>query len=314
VNALASADGADAVQAVSDELVAAREEFLSARRHRGARHLLPSRPQLSAVMEGLTSALFPDHSGAVDLTDAGAASFVRYTLGTALRGLEEQIRGALFFECAHQGAPETGCATCAERAGELTRAFAGQLPFLRKVLGADVRAAFDGDPASTSYDEVVLCYPGFTAIVHHRIAHALYKLGVPLVPRVLAALAHSETGVDLHPAAQIGGSFFIDHGTGVVVGATAVIGERVTLYQGVTLGARSFELDDHGHPKKGVPRHPIVEDDVVIYAGATILGRITIGKGAVIGGNVWLTRSVPAGSRVTQAQVRQEQFGDGGGI
>ena len=306
--------GADegALGTVADALVAAREELLGARRRTAGRHELPSRPALAEVVAGLRAALFPDHSGTHDLSEAGVAAFVRYTLGTALRGLEDQIRCALWFECQHAG--EGDCQACAAHAHEVTRRFSGRLPELRALLGGDVRAAFEGDPASTNLDEVLLCYPGFTAIVHHRIAHALHELGVPLVPRVIAALAHEGTGVDLHPAAQIGTSFFIDHGTGVVVGATSIIGDRVRLYQGVTLGAKSFELDQAGHPKKGVPRHPIVEDDVIIYAGATILGRITIGRGSVIGGNVWITRSVPQGSRVTQAQARSEGFVDGGGI
>jgi serine O-acetyltransferase len=153
-----------------------------------------------------------------------------------------------------------------------------------------------------------------SAIIHHRIAHELYVLGVPLVPRILSELAHAATGIDIHPGADIGASFFIDHGTGVVIGETCVIGERVRLYQGVTLGAKSFPTDESGHPKKGIPRHPIVEDDVIIYAGATILGRITIGRGSSIGGNVWLTQSVAPGSRVSQAQVREELFDAGAGI
>jgi serine O-acetyltransferase len=163
-------------------------------------------------------------------------------------------------------------------------------------------------------DEAIFCYPGFNAITHHRIAHELHRLGVPLIPRIISEIAHSETGIDIHPGAGIGGSFFIDHGTGVVIGETAQIGERVRLYQGVTLGAKSFPLDEKGHPIKGIPRHPIVEDDVVVYSGATILGRITIGRGSSIGGNVWITRSVPAGSRITQAQARADTFEGGGGI
>jgi serine O-acetyltransferase len=160
----------------------------------------------------------------------------------------------------------------------------------------------------------VFCYPGITAITHHRLAHELYQLGVPLIPRIISELAHAATGIDIHPGARIGGSFFIDHGTGVVIGETSVIGERVCLYQGVTLGAKSFPLDAQGKPIKGRPRHPVVEDDVIIYAGATILGRITIGRGSSIGGNVWLTRGVPPGSRITQALVRDDLFDGGSGI
>ncbi len=177
-----------------------------------------------------------------------------------------------------------------------------------------VRAAYEGDPAAHSVDEALFCYPGITAILHHRLAHELHVLGLPLVPRIIAEIAHAETGIDIHPGATIGASFFIDHGTGVVIGETCAIGQRVRIYQGVTLGAKSFPLDERGSPIKGLPRHPTVEDDVVIYSGATILGRITIGRGSTVGGNVWLTRSVPPHSRVTQAHAHSEVFGDGSGI
>ncbi len=195
------------------------------------------------------------------------------------------------------------------------RAFASQLPRVRTLLESDARAAFEGDPAATSIDR-----SGVLLSRHRRrhappvLAHELHRLDVPLIPRILSEIAHVDTGVDIHPGAEIGGCFFIDHGTGVVIGETTRIGERVRLYQGVTLGAKSFPLDDDGHPAKGTARHPIVEDDVVIYAGATVLGRIRIGAGSSIGGNVWLTRSVPAHSRVTQAQARSEAFEGGGGI
>jgi serine O-acetyltransferase len=203
---------------------------------------------------------------------------------------------------------------CDKMAGPAVQKLAQRLPAVRALLGSDARAAYEGDPAATSADEAVISYPGMTAIIHHRIAHELYSLGVPLVPRIISELSHSQTGIDIHPGAQIGASFFIDHGTGVVIGETSVIGERVRIYQGVTLGAKSFPTDESGRPKKGIPRHPVVEDDVIIYAGATILGRITIGRGSSIGGNVWLTQSVPPGSRVSQAQIRQELFDGGSGI
>jgi serine O-acetyltransferase len=174
------------------------------------------------------------------------------------------------------------------------------------LLDTDVQAAYHGDPAARSVDEVLICYPGIEAMIHHRLAHQLYSLGVPLLARIVAEKAHGQTGIDIHPGAQIGPGFFIDHGTGVVIGETAVLGERVRMYQGVTLGAKRFPADEKGHLEKGLPRHPIVEDDVVIYAGATILGRVTIGRGSIIGGNVWLTRSVPAGSHVLQASSHHE--------
>jgi serine O-acetyltransferase len=185
---------------------------------------------------------------------------------------------------------------------------------IRTQLGTDALAAYDGDPAAKSPDEAVFSYAGMSAITYHRIAHELHRLEVPLIPRIIAELAHSATGIDIHPGAQIGSRFFIDHGTGVVIGETCIIGEHVRLYQGVTLGAKSFTTDAHGHLTKGLPRHPIVEDDVVIYAGATVLGRITIGRGSTIGGNVWLTESVPPETRVSQARLREELFGNGAGI
>jgi len=175
---------------------------------------------------------------------------------------------------------------------------------------SDVQAAYAGDPAATSIAEILLCYPGMVAILHYRLAHSLHKLGAPFIARIVSDIAHSRTGIDIHPAAQIGASFFIDHGTGVVIGETTIIGERVRLYQHVTLGAKRFPADESGKLIKGTPRHPIVEDDVVIYAGATVLGRITIGAGTTVGGNVWLTQSVPANSNVSQAQVRSDCEGD----
>lgn len=184
--------------------------------------------------------------------------------------------------------------------------------FLVKLL--DAQAAFCGDPAAKGVGETIFCYPSITALAHHRIAHELYRLEVPLIPRIISEMAHSDTGIDIHPGARIGEYFFIDHGTGTVIGETSVIGNNVRIYQGVTLGARSFPLDDEGNPVKGIPRHPIVEDDVIIYSGATILGRVTIGKGAEIGGNVWLTRDVPPGARVVQGRPEETLYSEGLGI
>jgi serine O-acetyltransferase len=178
---------------------------------------------------------------------------------------------------------------------------------LRRTLDLDVVAAYQGDPAARNVDEVLLCYPGLLAMIHHRIAHALTNLGLPLTARIIAELAHSQTGIDIHPGAQIDHSCFIDHGTGVVIGETAIIGKRVRIYQAVTLGAKRFSKDEKGLLLKGQARHPIVEDDVVIYAGATILGRVTLGAGSTIGGNVWITEDVPAGCSVTQANLLRNQ-------
>ncbi|MDL2211245.1 serine acetyltransferase, partial [Bacteroides sp. OttesenSCG-928-M17] len=171
---------------------------------------------------------------------------------------------------------------------------------LRRLLATDVEAAYNGDPAAQSYGEVICCYPSIRAISNYRIAHELQTLGVPLIPRIITEMAHSETGIDIHPGAKIGAYFAIDHGTGVVIGATTIIGKNVKLYQGVTLGAKSFPLDEEGKPIKGIIRHPIIEDDVIIYSNATILGRIVIGQGATIGGNIWVTENVPAGERIVQ--------------
>ena len=199
------------------------------------------------------------------------------------------------------GMEEDGHATIDARASSIVAAFLHQLPQLRILLDTDLAAAFSNDPAAQSVDEVLICYPSLLAIMHHRIAHRLRALGAPLVARIIAEVAHSQTGIDIHPGAQIGERFFIDHGTGVVIGETAIIGSGVRLYQGVTLGAHGLPTDDERAFLQSAPRHPIIEDDVVIYAGATILGRVTIGRGSEIGGNVWLTESVPAGGRVFQA-------------
>lgn len=266
---------------------------------------LPSRPALQAIMVDLRAALFPWHYGPADLAPEGLHYHVGAALDRALRGLEEQVHRALAYEGQEHAEPD-----CYTRSAEVAAAFLERLPAIRALLQSDVRAAYEGDPAATSPDEAILSYPGFTAVLYHRVAHELHRLGVALVPRMISEEAHAATGIDIHPAARIGGSFFIDHGTGVVIGETCIIKERVRLYQGVTLGAKSFPLDAEGRPVKGVDRHPIVEEEVVIYAGATILGRITIGRGSSIGGNVWLTRSVPPGSRITQGQSQSGQQSD----
>ena len=231
-------------------------------------------------------------------------------MDVTLSKLFEQVRLEIQFVSGQDGLSKPEY----DLAKEITQTFAARLPKVRALLDSDIRSAYEGDPAATSVDEVLVCYPGITAIIHYRIAHELFQLGVPLIARMISELAHSTTGIDIHPGAKIGGSFFIDHGTGVVIGETAVIGQRVRLYQAVTLGAKRFPTDENGVLIKGNARHPIVEDDVVIYAGATILGRITIGAGSTVGGNVWLTRSVPPGSNITQAQVRNEVYEAGGGI
>jgi serine O-acetyltransferase len=259
--------------------------------------------------------LFPGHFGSADLSPAGIRYYVGAKLDQVQLALAEQVRRGFSLACEHGEATKRGdCATCDWRAADVTAQVVAALPEIRLTLEADLKAAYDNDPAARYLDETLFCYPGIIAITQHRIAHALHALSVPLIPRIISELAHAATGIDIHPGARIGPSFFIDHGTGVVIGETSTIGARVRLYQGVTLGARVFLSDEQGRLVKGLPRHPTVEDDVVIYAGATILGRITIGKGATIGGNVWLTRDVAPGALVTQAQAREDSFEDGGGI
>lgn len=272
-------------------------------RYRGRVRELPSREAIAGILEGLAAALFPTHFGPSDLRDESIDYFVGNTLNVTLDALVEQVRRALLFSDVHEQGDE---AALARETIEITRAFAAQLPAIRALLVSDLKAAYQGDPAATNIPEILLAYPGMTAVIAYRLARALYLLGTPVLARVISNIAHSKTGIDIHPGADIGPSFFIDHGTGVVIGETAVIGERVRLYQAVTLGAKRFPADETGALVKGHPRHPIVEDDVVIYAGATILGRITIGRRSTIGGNVWLTQSVPPGSEITQAQMRRD--------
>ena len=280
------------------ELRTSREETHSIRRDGEARRA-PSRDALESILNGLTEALFPRHYGQFDLDGENIDYFVGNTLNIALDSLCEQIhRGALFV------GDELLSGFQRQDAIELTRRFASQLPGVRGLLINDLRAAFVGDPAAKNFPEILIGYPGMTAIIHHRLAHILDRLDARLVARLMAEIAHARTGIDIHPGASIGPGFFIDHGTGVVIGETAVIGNNVRIYQAVTLGARHFPTDDEGNVIKGDARHPIVEDDVVIYAGATILGRITIGRGSTIGGNVWLTKDVPPNSVVTQATAR----------
>jgi serine O-acetyltransferase len=276
------------------------------------RHLLPSREVVVEMVEALRSVLFPGYFGLTDLSPHSMQFHVGSTLDRVLKTMQEQVRRGLCFVCPEE-TPST-CSDCEVESLNITRELLTRLPQLQKLLATDVQAAYEGDPAASSPDETVFCYPGVLAITSYRLAHELYLLGVPLIPRIITEHAHSITGIDIHPGAKVGEAFFIDHGTGVVIGETCEIGDRVRIYQGVTLGAKSFPLDEQGNPVKGIPRHPIVEDDVIIYSGATILGRVTIGRGSVIGGNVWLSHSVVPGSRITQAQVREIRFENGGGI
>lgn len=214
--------------------------------------------------------------------------------------LHHQITAGLCFDSEYC---EADLATLSRNAREAATKFIESLPIIRHILDIDIDATYLGDPAAVSTHEVIACYPGVRATMSHRIAHELLKLNVPIVPRMISEQAHSETGIDIHPGAQIGEGFVIDHGTGVVIGATAILGKNVKLYQGVTLGARSFVTDDSNNPVKGIPRHPIIGDNVVIYANSTILGRITIGDNAIIGGNLWVTRDVAPGEKLIQAKA-----------
>ncbi len=261
---------------------------------------LPSRDVITDLVEALRRVIFPGYFGVSDLSPESMRFHVGSTLDWVLRTMQEQVKRGLCFVC--EDHPHR-CPECEGRALTISRSFLSRLPAVRQLLATDVQAAYEGDPAATSPDEAIFCYPGVLAVMNYRLAHELHVLEVPIIPRMITELAHSATGIDIHPGATIGESFFIDHGTGVVVGETCIIGNRVRIYQGVTLGAKSFPLDAEGNPVKGIDRHPIVEDDVIIYSGATILGRVVIGRGSVIGGNVWLTKDVPAGSRISQAEV-----------
>ncbi len=272
-------------------------------RHFGGRNL-PSRESVQQIIKALANALFPMRLGPIDLHQEAEDYYVGLQLDNALNTLFAQTRLELAYRI-HVESLETipateGSINLEEQAGRLVQSFSQTLPNIRHTLDQDVIAAFHGDPAARSVDEVLMCYPGINAMLYHRIAHELFRLELPLLARMIAELAHSETGIDIHPGATIGHGFFIDHGTGVVIGETATIGQNVRLYQAVTLGAKSFPKNTDGSLQKGHIRHPTVEDDVVIYAGATILGDVTIGRGSIIGGNVWLTHSVPANSHILQ--------------
>ena len=253
---------------------------------------LPSAKSLYKIVELARSILFPGYYGNSSVN----ISTIKYHIGVRVEKLyeklTEQILAGLCF--ANDCESETSQELLRQRAkaGVIAAKAIMEFPRLRKILATDVEAAYEGDPAAVSQGEIISCYPVIKALTNYRIAHVLFELGVPLIPRMMTELAHSETGIDIHPEATIGKHFTIDHGTGVVIGATCIIGNNVKLYQGVTLGAKSFPLDKDGNPIKGIPRHPILEDDVIVYANATILGRITIGKGCVVGANVWVTKDM----------------------
>ena len=261
---------------------------------------LPVRGEILQILDLLFEVLFPGHAGKRTVTKSNIRFIVGDILCQVYTELSGQIERAYQYQCKIKKCDGCDCRTMAEN---VTQHLLTQLPKIRQMLKGDVGAAFDGDPAAKSYEEIVISYPCITAIATYRIAHELFLKQVPLIPRIMSECAHSKTGIDVHPGAKIGRNFFIDHGTGVVIGETTVIGDNVKIYQGTTLGAMSFPKDERGRIIKGHKRHPTIEDDVTIYAEATILGNITIGKGATIGGNVWVKQSVPAGFTVITANA-----------
>lgn len=279
---------------------------------------LPSSKELEEIIELTRSILFPGFYGMTSVN----IQTIRYRIGVDTERLNKllcrQVMAGLCFneDCHCDNAADTR-RCLQEEAEKIAENIILKLPKLRKILSTDVQAAFDGDPAAANLGEVIDCYPAIKALTNYRLAHELVLENVPLIPRMITEMAHSETGIDIHPAATIGTHFTIDHGTGVVIGATCVIGNHVKLYQGVTLGAKSFPLDKEGKPIKGIPRHPILEDNVIVYANATILGRITIGKGAVVGANVWVTRDMKPRSKKykqNKTDILDINYDYGGGI
>ena len=257
---------------------------------------LPSGKVLEEIIDLSRSIIFPGYFGRSNINK----HTIRYHLGMAVEKLskllEDQILAGLCFSCPQSGKGEN--TACKLKAKEMAFRLIERLPEIRRVLATDVEAAFNGDPAAENFGEIISCYPVIKALTNYRIAHELHIIGVPLIPRIISEMAHSETGIDIHPAASIGNHFTIDHGTGVVIGATCIIGNNVKLYQGVTLGAKSFPCDENGNPIKGIPRHPILEDGVIVYSNATILGRITKGRGNEEGANIWVTEDLEPNSKV----------------
>lgn len=298
------------VEGIVGQLRELRERSLQARQRFGRSAKLPSRKALSGIVEGLAAALFPNRLGHRELAVESVDYFVGRTLDVALHDLFSQVLIEILFRAGEQ----KGSGEQRERALAIVAQFAEGLPALRSTLEADFQEAHALDSSARSIDEVLVCSPGVTAIVYHRIAHALHQLGATLVARVISALAQSLTGVDIHPGASIGASFSIGHGTGIVIGETAILGQRVRLHHGVTLGEMPGTLPTRLADRCETRRHPLLEDDVVVYAGATILGPVVVGTGSLVGGNVWLTHSVPPNSQISQANLRMEDFDGGSGI
>ncbi|MBR5432892.1 MAG: serine acetyltransferase [Bacteroidales bacterium] len=262
---------------------------------------MPSVNALAKIVETIQEIIFPGYFGRDVVCHDTISFYTGVNVDKLFAMLSQQIQRGLLFDC--NECKDLTKEKAAQMAEDIAVAFIKRLPYIRHMLSLDIQAAYNGDPAAKSYGEIIFCYPVIKTLLHYRTAHELLLLNVPLIPRIITEMAHSLTGIDIHPAAQIGEYFTIDHGTGVVIGATCIIGNHVQLYQGVTLGAKNFPLDENGNPIKGIPRHPIVEDDVIIYSNATLLGRITIGKGAVIGANVWVTHDVEPKAKVLERKL-----------
>jgi serine O-acetyltransferase len=289
----------DKIPGVAEELETLNKKYFFNEKTIG----FAGKENISKVLDLIKSALFPGVYDKYPISEESVNVLIGNNLRTAAVALRNLIETALKNTCTHFEEKRDTCDECSVKAYNDTVELISRLPAIRDLLHSDIKAAYDGDPAAKSKEEILLSYPSITAVTTYRIANVLYDLGIPVIPRVMSEIAHEKTGIDIHPGAKIGCCFFIDHGTGVVIGETCVIGSRVKLYQGVTLGAKSFKTDSEGNPIKGIKRHPDIEDNVVIYAGATILGGDTvIGHDSVIGGNVWLTRSVPPHSIVNNAQ------------
>ncbi|GHT69227.1 serine acetyltransferase [Bacteroidia bacterium] len=269
---------------------------------------LPSSTNLIEIIESIRAVIFPGYFGSPLAKEDSLVYHVGIGVEKIFNDLSHQIFDALFCQSEKMDSAQTRT-----KARSLTYTFLNRLQHIKKLMSSDVKAIFDSDPAANNLGEIIFCYPAVKAISNYRIAHELYLLDIPLIPRIITELAHAETGIDIHPGAEIGEYFSIDHGTGIVIGETTIIGKHVTLYQGVTLGAKSFTLDDAGRPK-ALPRHPVLEDNVTVYSNASILGRITIGRGTIIGGNIWLDHSVPPYSRILQTKAVRLDLMDGAGI
>ena len=266
---------------------------------------LPSVETVREIVDIIREIVFPGFFGTPLVTERTLQYHVGVQCEKLYHLLFEQIYKALTFE-----EQEIDSKVIAK---EKTLLMIDLIPEIKRLMATDVKAIFDNDPAARNFGEIIFCYPAIKALLNYRIAHELFVLDIPIIPRIITEMAHTETGIDIHPGAVIGEYFSIDHGTGIVIGQTAIVGNHVTLYQGVTLGAKNFEYDKSGIPKD-IPRHPILEDHVKVYSNSSILGRITIGRGTIVGGNIWLTHSVPPNSKITQTRALEDKFADGLGI